>query len=254
MSQAVTSKEYKGIEVIGAGWGRTGTNTLMTALEILGFDPCYHMLKVFKYSHADFWRRAYLGEKVDFDEVFGPNKVRASCDFPSAYLWKEQLKKYPDAKVILTVRDPEKWYESCMKTIFVMMAGNPNAPLGVKVVNFLGMGPIPGFIPMTRAMNAKVFKGNIFERSVIEEFKAYNESVKADCPKDKLLVFEVSQGWEPLCAFLGVPVPDVPFPRVNDTAEFQSHINTPNRIGLAILAIASAAAVAAVAVGISFFQ
>jgi hypothetical protein len=101
------------------------------------------MLKVFKYSQADFWRRAYRGEKVDFDEVFGPHQVRASCDFPSAYLWKEQLKKYPDAKVILTVRDPEKWYESCMKTIFMMMPGNPNAPLGVKIVNFLGLGPVP---------------------------------------------------------------------------------------------------------------
>jgi hypothetical protein len=104
---------------------------------------------------------------------------------------------------------------------------------------------------MLKAMNAKVFTGNMFERSVIEQFKAYNESVKAECPKDKLLVFDVSQGWEPLCAFLGVPVPNVPFPRVNDTAEFQSHINTPNRIGLAILAVASAAVVAAIAVGIS---
>jgi hypothetical protein len=107
--------EYNGVEVIGAGWGRTGTLTLMTALEILGYNPCYHMVKVIDYQHAPFWTRAYNKQKYDFDEVFLSNKVRATCDFPSCYFWKEQMTKYPNAKVILTVRNPEKWYQSCME-------------------------------------------------------------------------------------------------------------------------------------------
>jgi hypothetical protein len=244
---------YRGVEVIGAGWGRTGTNTLMAALEILGYDPTYHMIKVFEYKQAEFWHRAYLGEPVDFREVFEPKKVRATCDFPSAFMWREQLAAYPDAKVILTVRDPEKWFTSASSTIMKVMPGNPGSPFGVKVCNFLGLGPTKGFISMARVMGLKSMGARFYEKeSVVPRFIEYNESVKRDCPKDKLLVFEVKDGWEPLCKFLGKPIPDVPFPNVNDTAEFQQHIRVPNTIGWTLFLLSIAAVGVAVWAAIQY--
>lgn len=234
-------KEYRGIEVIGAGLGRTGTNSLMLALEILGYDPCYHMHKVFKEKSAELWADAISGKPCDLDDAFRERKYRATCDFPTCMTWKEQLQKYPDAKVILTVRDPVKWYWSCRATIFKMMPGDPESPFGVKVCLFLGLGPVRGFGRLASLIMDKFFHHQqMHQENCIGLFNKHSETVQNECPKNKLLIFEVSQGWEPLCKFLGKPIPNQPFPNVNDTPQFQANIEEVNRIGWAITFIAGA--------------
>jgi hypothetical protein len=228
----MVSRPYNGVEVIGAGWGRTGTMTLMTALEILGYDPCYHMVKVMKDRTPTFWTKAYFNEPYDFEEIFAPKQYRATCDFPSCYFWKEQLRKYPDAKVILTVRDPESWYYSCMDTIFRLMSSHPEAPLGLEVCKFFGIGPSSGFIELEKLLAAEATHDQqIGKEACIKLYLDHNIRVKNECPKEKLLVYEVSEGWEPLCKFLDKPIPDVPFPHVNDTFEFQRYLQGYNMFG-----------------------
>jgi hypothetical protein len=225
-------RPYRGIEVISAGWGRTGTNSLMKALEILGFDPCYHMEKVIQDGAADVWADVYKGKPYNFDDIFGPKKYRATCDFPSCVYWKEQLQKYPHAKVVLSTRDPIKWHKSCMDTIFKAMPGNPLTPFGLQVCNYFNLGPIGN---LSREIVTRIFFNHTADRDFATKlFTNFNESVIAECPKDKLLVFQVEQGWEPLCKFLDCPIPDVPFPRVNDTAQFQHHLTFVNRLGYGI--------------------
>ncbi len=114
------------MEVIGAGWGRTGTSSMKKALEILGYDPCYHMSEVVANQHVNFWWRVANKKTYDFDEVFASKgKVfTAGVDVPSALFWKEQLVRYPNAKVILNIRDPEKWYKSFHDTILQTIPGS----------------------------------------------------------------------------------------------------------------------------------
>lgn len=221
--------------MIGAGYGRTGTSSLKAALEILGYQDTYHMTEVFKHDDQRFWSRVSDKKKYDFNEVFKHNgyNYTASCDFPSAVYWREQLAQYPDAKVILSVRDPEKWYQSCCDTIFRVMPGYPQRLMGFafrRMFNTLGTNEM-----MAKVIVRDSFHNDWSKENVIKCFKEHNAAVIAECPKDKLLVYEVSQGWEPLCKFLNKPIPDVPFPNVNDTAHFQKMINAINEQGFAII-------------------
>ena len=105
------------LEVIGAGFGRTGTMSLKVALEELGFGPCYHMREVFEHpEHIELWRAAMRGDPVDWERVLGD--YRATVDWPGCTFYGELLERNPDAKVILTVRDPQRWYESVRDTIY----------------------------------------------------------------------------------------------------------------------------------------
>lgn len=224
------------IEVIGAGNGRTGTTSLQAALEILGCGPCYHMGDVVKNKDGDFWARVTNKEAYDFSEVFGPKNYKSSCDFPSGMFWKEQLERYPNAKVVLTVRDPEKWYKSCSDTVFYMMPGTPQSLLATTPIFWM-----TGMLKMMSQVIVRDFYHNDVSKSnAIKCFIEHNEKVIADCPPDKLLVFEVSQGWEPLCTFLGKPIPDVPFPNVNDTKTFKKNVNkmrVMGYVGVALMAL-----------------
>lgn len=141
-------------------------------------------------------------------------------------LWRQQLEQYPDAKVILTYRDPEKWFASCVQTIFKMSPDSPYTNFAIRTaIDVFGL-PAAGLGPMIRKLIGETaFKGDWSKENVIACYKAWVEDVKSNCPPDKLLVFEVSEGWDPLCSFLGKSVPIVPFPNVNDTAAFQSHVN-----------------------------
>jgi hypothetical protein len=142
------------VEVIGAGWGRTGTSSLKKALEILGYDPTYHMVEVHKNKDCDFWINAYEKKgPLDFEKVFNRpgKKYRANCDVPSATFWEEQLKQYPDAKVILTKRDAEKWYKSCSETILCMTPNYPGCSIGTKVMLLLGL-PAPNFYRLSNLL------------------------------------------------------------------------------------------------------
>lgn len=199
------------LEVIGAGFGRTGTLSLKAALERLGFGPCHHMLGMLeKPDEIPMWRDAAQGRPVDWDRVY--RGYRSSVDWPGARFWRELVDHYPEAKVILSLRDPQRWYDSALGTIHraAMDASPAASPLLAEM----------------REMSREVvwdglFEGRFTDRAhAVKVFEAHIEEVRAHVPAERLLVFEVAQGWEPLCGFLGAPVPDEPFPRRNDQEEF----------------------------------
>jgi hypothetical protein len=227
------------LEVIGAGFGRTGTNSLKAALEELGFEPCYHMSELFGHpEHVELWEAAARGKSVDWNKLFGG--YRSTTDWPACSFYEELMQRYPEAKVILTVRDPNRWYESIYNTVYLRrrMASSPVfrclRRLGLRQFNantFLSLvlragGLVGLFRPgMGRAagLNDRLiwedtFGGNLEDRQhAIEVFERHNEEVKRRVPVERLLVYEIKEGWGPLCDFLGVEEPDKPFPHLNDT-------------------------------------
>jgi hypothetical protein len=212
------------IQIIGAGLGRTGTLSLKAALEELGFAKCYHMVEVLaRLDDARTWDGAISGEPVDWDRLFAG--YQATVDLPSCLFYRELLAKYPEAKVILTVRDPERWYDSARKTIYFARSAFPK---WASVLN-------PRMRVFGRMINRlwdRMFQGRFEDRAfAIDVFNRHNEQVRRDVPADRLLVYEISQGWGPLCVFLGVPVPEgKPFPHLNDAAEFRARIERGARI------------------------
>jgi hypothetical protein len=239
------------VKVIGVGFGRTGTASMKLALEQLGLDPCYHMAEVIQApERIDDWARVANGEPVDWDEVF--RGYQATVDWPATAVWKELVDAYPDAKVVLTVRDPEKWYESASNTIFTNMRGM-RSPLE-KALGFVFTVSRPKFRRFGPTMKQLIVDrqlgGDVEDRAtVLRSFVEHTAAVRAYVPADRLLVFEVSQGWEPLCAFLGVPVPAGPFPRVNDTESFQRMRRQMVIRAVATVGAALTAVIAAVSVG-----
>jgi hypothetical protein len=203
------------MDVIGAGFGRTGTMSLKAALEHLGFGPCMHMICVMEDpSLASHYVRALKGDREALVEAL--RGFRSTVDWPTTFFWRELIGEFPKAKVILTERDPAMWFESASSTIF--SAGRRARDAG-------GAREMP---PDLREMvNGTViqgeFGGRIDDREhAIRVFEEHNAAVRAEVPADRLLVFEVARGWEPLCDFLGVPVPEEPFPRTNDRAAFEA--------------------------------
>jgi hypothetical protein len=226
------------LEVIGAGFGRTGTMSLKIALEELGFAPCYHMTEVFEHpEHVELWRAAGQGETLDWDEIF--HEYRATVDWPSAAFYEELMESYPEAKVILTVRDPDRWYESTRTTIFGM-SGAAASPLFSLAALF-----VPRIRRIRRAvlMVSKLawedmFGGKFEDKELaIEVFEGWNEEAKKRVPAERLLVYEVKEGWGPLCEFLGVEVPDKPFPHLNDAEVFRGRIRRIRALTVAMAAL-----------------
>lgn len=210
-----------GLQVIGAGLGRTGTMTLKTALEQLGLGRCHHMIEVFANvaTQAPFWRAAAGGAAVDWDA--GLAGYNSSVDWPSAHFYAQLAAHYPQAKVILSRRDPESWYASMAETILKAMT-----------MPVFDAGAGGGEAPMQFArmiIHDQTFRGDLSRDNVIASFERHNAHVIATIPPERLLVFEAAQGWEPLCAFLGVPVPATPFPRTNSREEFWTHAEAPMR-------------------------
>lgn len=200
------------LDVIGAGFGRTGTLTLKTALEMLGFGPCHHMVEVIKHpEQIPFWNRAAKGEPVDWEDVYG--SYRATVDWPGCHFYAQLAERYPQAKVILSLRDPERWYESMSNTILPGME-----KMGLDTLTDDHPMLFGGLIIARDAFGFDFSKAN-----VIAAFERHNTQVRRRIAPERLLVFEAAQGWEPLCAHLGVPAPDEPFPRVNDREEFETH-------------------------------
>ena len=199
------------LHVIGAGFGRCGTTSLAKALEVLGLGPCYHMqVAMLRYPHLRFWVRAAAGEPVDFHAFF--RKYRATVDWPACEFYRELIAVYPDAKVLLNTRDPESWYESTRETLWTIDQ------------------VLPWWFPrVMRRMHDDLiwngrFEGAFTDRTrAIEIFNQHLEDVRRSVPPDRLLEYDVSQGWEPLCRFLGKPVPppNVPFPHLNDRRFFR---------------------------------
>ena len=196
--------------MIGAGFGRCGTTSLRAALQMLGYAPCYHMQTALThYPHLGFWIRARAGQPVDYRRFF--RRYRAAVDWPVCEFYKELLALYPDAKVVLNVRDPAAWYDSVRETLWVIDQ------------------VLPWWFPgRMRRMHDDViwngrFQGRFLERDrAIEVFEKHVAEVRGTVPPERLLEFDVRQGWQPLCAFLDRPVPpDTPFPRLNDRRWFR---------------------------------
>ena len=213
------------LEVIGAGFGRTGTMSLKVALETLGFGPCYHMTEVFTHpEHVELWRAATQGKPVAWEQIF--DGYRATVDWPGCAFYAELMESNPDAKVILTVRDPEEWYESAHNTIY-RISGAASSP-----IFYLASLVVPAAKRMKHAHRMIIevvwqrdLGGRFEDRGyAIETFERHNEEVKRHVPAEKLLVYEVGEGWGPLCEFLGVEVPDEPFPHLNDSEVFRGRI------------------------------
>jgi hypothetical protein len=195
------------LKVIGAGFGRTGTLSLKTALEKLGFGKCYHMVEILKkLRHMRHWAEIMQGGKAEWETLF--KDYQAALDWPVAAYYKDLMTTYPQAKVILTVRDPHSWHRSIMTTLYQAQRKS--------LVRLAGIIP-----PAHRFLNAmehaiwqNVFQDRLEDKDhAIKVFNNHIEEVKRVVPPERLLIFEARQGWEPLCKFLQVPVPvNHPYP------------------------------------------
>jgi hypothetical protein len=215
--------------VIGGGFGRTGTTSLREALIRLGFDPCDHMRGNLEHPERfALWDEALshktAGEPIDWRPLLAG--YRATVDWPGAYFWRELTSAHPEAKVILTVRDPERWYASTLATIFTFSSrARAGDPLSMRVRQRLvhSMMPGEGLRFIDDLVWQGTFDGRFREREyALRVFSEHNQAVQEAIPADKLLMFDVKQGWEPLCKFLGVSVPaGEPFPHLNDASSMQ---------------------------------
>ena len=200
------------LAVIGAGFGRTGTLSLKGALERLGLGPCYHMIELIEHpEHAVFWERAAAGGGVDWDEILGG--YQAAVDWPACIFYAQLAARYPMAKMILTVRDPERWYESARSTIF---------PRILRQVTEADEAAFARVRMQRKVVIEQTFGGEVASREhVLAVFRRHIEEVQRAVPPERLLVYRIADGWPPLCAFLGQPVPDAPFPHVNSSEDFR---------------------------------
>lgn len=212
------------IKVIGAGFPRTGTNTLKHALEIIGIAKAYHFKDLmFEPDNLHYWKTLSETKTMNWEEIY--DGYEASVDFPCYPWYKEHMAKYPDAKVILTVRPFEKWYASVKNTIWV--AGPQSFAEKIKLLVQLPFNSrlrkVLKCIKFVKGFLWEVqFQGKFLDRDFVEKiWYQHIEEVKATVPKEKLLVYDVKDGWEPLCEFLGVPVPEEAFPHLNKGENFR---------------------------------
>ena len=202
------------MHVIGAGVGRTGTYSLKLALNRLGVGPCHHMEEVLHNMpvQVPLWAAAVAG-RPDWAAIYAG--YHSTVDWPTACFFRQLHQQFPAAKFVLTERDPERWADSFGATIYTLLAGRDQAP--PKMRAWLEMAG--DVIALTG------FPAGLDRDGLRQAFIAHNEAVRAAIPASQLLIYEVKQGWEPLCAFLDVPVPDEPFPRTNDRGEFWDRVN-----------------------------
>lgn len=195
------------LEVIGTGFGRTGTDSMREALEMLGFGPCHHMRELIKDpEHARLWRAVAAGAPADWDLLL---RGYVSCvDWPSAYYWPQLVAAFPQARVILTWRTAESWWTSFERTLLP------------RILSFTETEDAPS---SGELIGPRVFHGRPDDREhCIAVYEANVAAVRKQVPPERLLVHTLGDGWAPLCAHLGVPVPDVPYPSSNSTAAFVS--------------------------------
>jgi hypothetical protein len=195
------------LKVIGSGLGRTGTASLKAALEQLGF-PSHHMIEVFLHQESiPLWVDAFNG-KANWSAIY--NDYAATVDYPGAAFWRALVKEYPDALVLHSVRDPDEWFDSTQATIFA-----PGSPADA---------PPPPFKDMFEGLFRSI-KADIHDRaSMVAYFRRHSAEVQSEIPARKLLVYDVKEGWGPLCKFLSLPVPATPFPRLNTRSDFQARV------------------------------
>src|SRR3954454_11795747 len=199
------------MRIVGAGLGRTGTHSLKLALERLVGAPCYHMAEVFQHlDHIPTWRAAIRGEQVDWQPVLGG--YAAIVDWSGAAVWRDLAATFPESLVLLsTRRDAATWLNSARATILSNGPDNKqeDAP------------SLPGFVPMGREMFAAFDPSWRDDAAAMAAYDRHNAEVRREVPADRLVEYQPGDGWQPLCAALGVSVPDEVFPHVNTTEEFQ---------------------------------
>ena len=239
----------KRLTALDGRWGRTGTRSLRAAFEVLGFHPCYHMFEVFENQDFELWEGAFKAKssaerRAKLAQVL-EGKYVSTLDFPASLFFQDLQEMYPDAKVVLSVRDSaEQWYASAEKTIF--MHGLYSLSLSRNTFSngvWVGFGMwLCNKLTKTGRRSAgmlselwKPVMGGTREET-LANYYAWIDMVKRTVPPHRLLVFNVSQGWAPLVEFLGVPTPTEPFPFENDTATFLSDMEQKAWRGYAALA------------------
>jgi Sulfotransferase domain len=224
-STIASRREVNLMKLIGAGMPRTGTLTQKMALEMLGLGPCYHMVDVLAdLDQAGLWERALDGQ-APWPEIFAG--YESTVDWPGGYFYRELIDVYPDAKVLLSVREPEAWERSMRQTVWAVRNGeslirllsSAQAHVNPRWQGFLNM--IDGLLWQGSGTFAA---GHDEPAELIDAMNRHNEEVKRVVPSERLLVWSASEGWEPLCEFLQLPVPDEPFPHINDRTEFLNRI------------------------------
>ena len=207
------------LELIGAGLGRTGTLSLKAALERIGYGPCYHMIEVLVApERGRHWLEQTRSGSHDWDAIF--HGYRATVDWPAAAFWRELVERYPDAKVLLSLRDADRWYDSVMNTIYHTLTQEPPERAPEALRDFHKM-----VYPL---IFERTFEGRLKDRAHAKRvFEKHNQAVIDAIPASRLLVYQPGDGWEPLCRFLHMPVPDEDFPHLNDTAEFRARARLP---------------------------
>ena len=207
------------LELIGAGLGRTGTLSLKAALERLGYAPCYHMIEILTApERARHWLERTPSGSHDWDTIF--QGYRATVDWPAAAFWRELVERHPAAKVLLSVRDADRWYDSVMNTIYPVMTQGPPARAPETLHAFHRM--------VYALIVEQTFAGRLADRAHAKRvFEAHSQAVIDAIPAARLLVYRPGDGWEPLCRFLDVAVPDEPFPHLNDTAWYRARTGLP---------------------------
>jgi sulfotransferase family protein len=210
------------MKLIGAGLPRTGTLSQKVGLEMAGVGPCYHMVNVLgDLSQNAVWEQAYAGN-ADWEEVFAG--FESTVDWPGAFYYKELMEAFPDAKVLLSLRDGDAWERSMRSTIWDVLWGD-------SLMNDMSDARCridPGwkaYMDLMRQMwGTMEITADSPPGSLATAIDRYNEEVIATVPSDRLLVWSVAEGWEPLCEFLEIPIPDAPFPRLNESAQFAERI------------------------------
>jgi len=217
------AERIRNFRVVGAGLPRTGTTSLTEALNMLGLGPCYHMSEVIRRHQQHVWKSVAelkaQGKNVEWDRVFSGKSIpsyRSGVDFPISAYYGELMEYYPNSKVILTVREPEKWYNSFNETVARVSRHHPERncffgcvtwPTPHSYMDYWTESPIPQMFFGKEALSSK--------ENAIKAYNAWTEKVKRDVPPEKLLIFHPADGWEPLCKFLEVPIPSKPFPHSN---------------------------------------
>ena len=204
------------LRVVGAGLGRTGTHSLKIALERLLGAPCYHMVEVFKRPpDMATWTAAANGAPTDWHKLF--DGYGAVVDWPAAAFWSEIAEAFPDAIILFSHRDADGWWKSATRTIFEGFRRRPqDAPTEGPAMN-------PGFVPMITALFGKTFTPDFLDETAAKAaFERHNADVRRRAPRPRLLEWQAKDGWAPICAALGLPVPDEPFPVTNTTEEFRA--------------------------------
>lgn len=207
------------LQLIGAGLGRTGTLSLKAALERIGYGPCYHMIEVLSApQRARHWLERTRSSSHDWDAIF--HRYRSTVDWPAAAFWRELAMRYPDAKVVLSLRDADAWHASVMNTIYPVMTQELPERAPASLREFQAM--------VVELILERTFAGRLADRAhATRVFEQHNQAVIDALPASRLLVYRAGDGWQPLCRFLDVPVPSEAFPHLNDTAWYRAHTGLP---------------------------